>query len=72
MGVTVSNSCTPPTDLDLPFPSEFPTLYTHLVKTTSGVKEVPTRLPAENEIAIVDWVNFTIGIETLGSAFLNL
>lgn len=71
MGVQVSNSCTPPTDLDLPFPSEFPTLYTHLVKTTSGVKEVPTRLPAENEIAIVDWVNFTIGIETLGSAFFE-
>lgn len=71
MGVRLSNSCTPPTDLDLPFPSEFPTLYTHLVKTAAGVKEVPTRLPADNEIAIVDWVNFTIGIETLGPAFFE-
>ena len=71
MGVTVSNPCTPPADLDIPFPTEFPTLYTHLVKTTSGVKEVPVRLPADNEIAIVDWVNFTIGLETLGSAFFE-
>lgn len=71
MGVTVSNPCTPPTDLDIPFPTEFPTLYTHFVKTTAGVKEVPVRLPADNEIAIVDWVNFTIGIETLGSAFFD-
>ena len=71
MGVTVSDSCTQPTDFDIPFPTEFPSLYTHLVKTTSGVKEVPVRLPAENEIAIVDWVNFTIGIETLGSAFFE-
>nr|WP_252150031.1 replication initiation factor domain-containing protein [Acinetobacter cumulans] len=71
MGVTVSNPCTAPSDFDLPFPTEFPTLYTHLVKTASGVKEVPTRLPAENEIAIVDWVNFTFGIETLGSAFFE-
>ena len=71
MGVTVSNSCTQPADLDIPFPTEFPTLYTHFVKTTSGIKEVPVRLPANNEIAIVDWVNFTIGIETLGSAFFD-
>lgn len=71
MGVTVSNPCTPPADLDIPFPTEFPTLYTHFVKTTSGIKEVPVRLPADNEIAIVDWVNFTIGIETLGSAFFD-
>ena len=71
MGVTVSDPCTAPTDLDIPFPTEFPTLYTHLVKTTAGVKEVPVRLPAQNEIAIVDWVNFTIGIETLGSAFFE-
>lgn len=71
MGVTVSDPFTAPTDLDIPFPTEFPTLYTHLVKTTAGVKEVPVRLPAQNEIAIVDWVNFTIGIETLGSAFFE-
>lgn len=71
MGVTVSDSYTQPADFDIPFPTEFPTLYTHLVKTTSGVKEVPVRLPANNEIAIVDWVNFTIGIETLGSAFFE-
>lgn len=71
MGVTVSDPCAAPTDLDIPFPTEFPTLFTHLVKTTAGVKEVPVRLPAQNEIAIVDWVNFTIGIETLGSAFFE-
>lgn len=71
MGVTVSDPCTASADLDIPFPTEFPTLYTHLVKTSAGVKEVPIRLPAENEIAIVDWVNFTIGIETLGSAFFE-
>lgn len=70
MGVTVSNSCTPLADLDLPFPTEFPTLYTHVVKTAQGVKEVPIRLPAQNEIAVVDWVNFTQGIETLGDRFL--
>ena len=55
MGVTVSDSYTQPADFDIPFPTEFPTLYTHLVKTTSGIKEVPVRLPANNEIAIVDW-----------------
>lgn len=71
MGVTVSDPFTAPADFDLPFPTEFPTLYTHLVITSSGVKEVPVRLAADNEIAVVDWVNFTIGIETLGTAFFE-
>ncbi|EMN4054312.1 replication initiation factor domain-containing protein, partial [Acinetobacter baumannii] len=42
-----------------------------MVMTSSGVKPVQCRLPADNEIAVIDWVNFTIGIETLGDKYWN-
>ena len=58
-------------DLPLPFDREFPVPYMHMVSTSSGMKPVQCRLPADNEIAVVDWVNFTIGIETMGDRFLN-
>lgn len=58
-------------DLELPFARENPVPYMHMISTSSGAKPVQCRLPADNEIAVVDWVNFTIGIETVGDRFLN-
>jgi phage replication initiation protein len=55
-------------DLELPFARENPVPYMHMISTSSGAKPVQCRLPADNEIAVVDWVNFTIGIETVGIA----
>lgn len=73
MGVTVSESRmdTADWDLPLPFARENPVPYMHMVSTNSGMKPVQCRLPADNEIAVVDWVNFTIGIETLGEGFIS-
>lgn len=73
MGVTVSDPRMDSTDWDLqlPFSRENPVPYMHMISTTSGAKPVQCRLPADNEIAVVDWVNFTIGIETMGDRFLN-
>jgi len=69
MGVTVSD--TQPQDADLPFQRH--ELYTipstHMLMTNDGVKHVEFRMPADNEIAVIDWVNFTIGIETMGDKF---
>lgn len=69
MGVKVSDPRMDTVDWDLqtPFARTNPVPYMHMVKTSSGVKPVQCRLPADNEIAVVDWVNFTIGIENLGS-----
>ncbi|ELW79450.1 replication initiation factor [Acinetobacter sp. WC-743] len=58
-------------DLITPFAREFPTPYMHMVSTSSGVKPVQCRLPADNEIAVVDWVNFTFGIETISHNLLD-
>lgn len=73
MGVTVSDSRMDTADWDLqtPFAREFPVPYMHMVKTSQGAKPVQCRLPADNEIAVVDWVNFTIGMETLGESLLD-
>lgn len=58
-------------DLPLPFEREFPVPYMHMVMTDRGAKPVQCRLPADNEIAVVDWVNFTDTIETLGNCYFN-
>lgn len=73
MGVTISDSRMDTADWDLvtPFAREFPTPYMHMVSTSTGVKPVQCRLPADNEIAVVDWVNFTFGIETISHNFLD-
>lgn len=73
MGVTVGASRMDSTDFDLPwtFDNSNPVPYMHMVSTSSGVKPVQCRLPAQEEIAVVDWVNFTIGIETLGVKFFD-
>lgn len=69
MGVTVSD--TQPQDADLPFQRN--PLYTiprtHMLMTNHGVKHVQYRMPADNEIAVIDWTNFTIGIETMGDKY---
>lgn len=73
MGVTISDSRMDTEDWDLvtPFAREFPTPYMHMVSTSTGVKPVQCRLPADNEIAVVDWVNFTFGIETISHNLLD-
>ncbi|MCU4389286.1 replication initiation factor domain-containing protein [Acinetobacter courvalinii] len=43
--------------------------YQRMVSTSKGVKPIECRLPAPNEIAVIDWVNFTIGIETMGDKY---
>nr|WP_180027886.1 replication initiation factor domain-containing protein [Acinetobacter sp. YH16032] len=58
-------------DLVTPFEREFPTPYMHMVMTSKGVKPVQCRLPADNEISVVDWVNFTFGIETISNELLD-
>lgn len=69
MGVTKFD--TQPQDADLPFQEH--SLYTiprtHMLMTNDGVKHVEYRMPADNEIAVIDWVNFTIGIETMGDKY---
>lgn len=69
MGVTKFD--TQPQDADLPFQEH--SLYTiprtHMLLTNDGVKHVEYRMPADNEIAVIDWVNFTIGIETMGDKY---
>lgn len=69
MGVTKSD--TQPQDADLPiFQHSLYTIpRTHMILTNDGVKHVEYRMPAENEIAVIDWVNFTIGIETMGDKY---
>lgn len=59
-------------DSDLPYASEYATPYMHMIMTSEGVKPVQCRIPAHNECAIVDWVNFTIGSETFGDHFLDI
>lgn len=59
-------------DLPLPFERPFAVPHVHMVMTSKGAKEVQCRLPADNEIAVVDWVNFTDSIDTYGSqTFFN-
>ncbi|MEQ1343693.1 replication initiation factor domain-containing protein [Acinetobacter seifertii] len=69
MGVKVSD--TQPQDADLPFQEH--SLYTiprtHMIMTNDGVKHIEYRMPADNEIAVIDWCNFTFGIETVGDRF---
>lgn len=74
MGVTENESMhSRMQDADLPFPleREFPIPYKHMVMTNRGVKPVECRLPADNEIAVVDWVNFTDSVGTLDIKFIN-
>lgn len=59
-------------DIPLPFDRINPVPYMHMVMTERGVKPVQCRLPADGEISVIDWVNFTDTVETLGSKFLNL
>lgn len=56
-------------DLPLPFARENPVPYMHMVMTSRGAKPVQCRLPADNEIAVVDWVNFTDLVDTMGTHF---
>lgn len=58
-------------DLPLPFDRQFPVPYMHMVMTSRGPRPVQCRLPADNEIAVVDWVNFTDTVETMGIQFLD-
>lgn len=69
MGVTKFD--TQPQDADLPiFQHSLYTIpRTHMILTNHGVKHVEYRMPAENEIAVIDWVNFTFGIETMGDKY---
>ncbi|WP_149931351.1 replication initiation factor domain-containing protein [Acinetobacter soli] len=69
MGVTKFD--TQPQDADLPiFQHSLYTIpRTHMILTNDGVKHVEYRMPAENEIAVIDWVNFTFGIETMGDKY---
>ena len=69
MGVTKFD--TQPQDADLPiFQHSLYTIpRTHMLLTNDGVKHVEYRMPAENEIAVIDWVNFTFGIETMGDKY---
>ncbi len=66
MGVKVSD--THP-QFDLPYQDNplYPIPHTHMLMTNDGVKHVEYRMPADNEIAVIDWVNLTCGIETLGT-----
>ncbi|TCB23576.1 replication protein [Acinetobacter sp. ANC 4635] len=67
MGVTESQSMHSHwQDADLPLPfRENPVPYEHMVMTARGPKPVQCRLPADNEIAVVDWLNFTDTVETV-------
>ncbi len=66
MGVKVSD--TQP-QFDLPYQDNplYAIPHTHMLMTNDGVKHVEYRMPADNEIAVIDWVNLTCGIETLGT-----
>lgn len=75
MGVTVNESTHShwqDADLPLPFARENPAPYMHMVMTTRGAKPVQCRLPADNEIAVVDWVNFTDLVDTIGVYVLQI
>lgn len=72
MGVKTSESMhSHMQDRDLPFQenSLYAIPYQKMVMTSKGVKPVECRLPADNEIAVIDWVNFTMGIETMGDQY---
>ena len=60
MGVKVSD--TRLQDAYLPY--QHNPLYTipssHMIMTNDGVKHIEYRMPADNEIAVIDWVNFTL------------
>lgn len=74
MGVTKSESMhSLPKDADLPLPFDrpFAVPHAHLVMTARGPKQVQCRLPADNEIAVIDWVNFTDSVATLNTKFVN-
>lgn len=58
-------------DLPLPFERLNPIPHMHMVMTGRGPRPVQCRLPADNEIAVVDWVNFTDSVATLDIKFLN-
>jgi len=58
-------------DLPLPFERINPVPHMHMVMTGRGPRPVQCRLPADNEIAVVDWVNFTDSVATLDIKFLN-
>ena len=58
-------------DLPLPFPRINPVPYMHMVMTGRGPRPVQCRLPADNEIAVVDWVNFTDSVATLDIKFID-
>ena len=56
-------------DLALPFEREFPVPYMHMVMSSRGPRPVQCRLPADNEIAVVDWINVTDIVDTMGTRF---
>ena len=58
-------------DLPLPFERQFAVPHLHMVMTARGAKQVQCRLPADNEIAVIDWVNFTDSCATLNHKFVN-
>jgi DNA relaxase NicK len=58
-------------DLPLPFERINPVPYMHMVMTGRGPRPVQCRLPADNEIAVVDWVNFTDSVATLDIKFID-
>ena len=58
-------------DLPLPFERPFAVPHLHMVMTSRGAKQVQCRLPADNQIAVIDWVNFTDSCGTLNLKFVN-
>ena len=58
-------------DLPLPFERPYAVPHLHMVMTSRGAKQVQCRLPADNEIAVIDWVNFTDSCGTLNHKFVN-
>ena len=58
-------------DLPLPFERPFAVPHLHMVMTSRGAKQVQCRLPADNQIAVIDWVNFTDSCGTLDHKFVN-
>lgn len=74
MGVTESESMyshLKDADLPLPLDRPFAVPHLHMVMTSRGPKQVQCRLPADNEIAVIDWVNFTDSCGTLSPKFVN-
>ena len=48
-----------------------PVEHLQIIMTAQGAKPVAVRKPVNNEISVIDWVNFTIGMETFGEKYLK-